>query len=191
MGRPRASTRGFAGMPSLPGLSARLPPASSTSEPRNLSRHWLAWWPPHWPTWSSHSPHAAPVIQPGRTRGCLRKDDRCLLQDERSRILQTHTDRPRKGRTPVTADQMAAEDICRMDAVTLAREIREKQVSPTEVVDAVLDRMNRLEPTLHAFCTPAPDQAHADAQRVEKALMSGEDVGALAGIPIGIKDLVC
>jgi aspartyl-tRNA(Asn)/glutamyl-tRNA(Gln) amidotransferase subunit A len=61
----------------------------------------------------------------------------------------------------VTPDQIAGQDICRMDAVTLAREIREKRVSPTEVVDAVLDRMDRLEPTLHAFCTPAPDQAHA------------------------------
>jgi aspartyl-tRNA(Asn)/glutamyl-tRNA(Gln) amidotransferase subunit A len=78
-----------------------------------------------------------------------------------------------------------------MDAVTLAGEIRAKRVSPTEVVEAVLDRMDRLEPILHAFCTPTPDQARADAKRIEKELMSGAEVGVLAGVPIGIKDLVC
>ncbi len=78
-----------------------------------------------------------------------------------------------------------------MEAVTLAEAIRTKQVSPKEVVEAVLERMDRLEPTLHAFCTPAPDQARADAERIEKAVMSGEEVGVLAGVPVGIKDLVC
>jgi aspartyl-tRNA(Asn)/glutamyl-tRNA(Gln) amidotransferase subunit A len=92
----------------------------------------------------------------------------------------------------VTDDhRLAAREICRMDAVTLAGEIRAKRVSPTEVVEAVLDRMDRLEPILHAFCTPTPDQARADAKRIEKELMSGAEVGVLAGVPIGIKDLVC
>ena len=39
-----------------------------------------------------------------------------------------------------------------MDAVALARDIRAKRVSPTEVVEAVLARMERLDPVLHAFC---------------------------------------
>lgn len=85
----------------------------------------------------------------------------------------------------------AGNEICRMDAVSLAREIRAKQVSPTEVVDAVLERMDRLDPVLHAFCTTTADAARADAERIEKSLMQGDDVGPLAGVPIGIKDLVC
>ncbi|SFL55386.1 amidase [Geodermatophilus ruber] len=91
----------------------------------------------------------------------------------------------------MTQQQVTGNDICRMDAVTLAGEIRAKRLSPTEVVAAVLDRMDRLEPVLHAFCTPTPEQARADAERLEQALADGEEVGALAGVPVGIKDLVC
>jgi aspartyl-tRNA(Asn)/glutamyl-tRNA(Gln) amidotransferase subunit A len=91
----------------------------------------------------------------------------------------------------VTDQLVAGQELCRMDAVSLARAIRARTVSPTEVVEAVLERMERLDPVLHAFCTPTPDQARADAERIEKALMSGEDVGVLAGVPVGIKDLVC
>ena len=83
-----------------------------------------------------------------------------------------------------------ANEICRMDAVHLAEAIRSRAVSPVEVIDAVLDRMDRLEPTLHAFCTPTPDAAREDARRIEADLTSGRDAGPLAGVPVGIKDLV-
>ena len=82
-------------------------------------------------------------------------------------------------------------DICRMDAVTLANHIRAKELSPVEVVEAVLARTEKLEPLLHAFCTPTPDLAKETAKRIEQALMAGEEVGPLAGVPVGIKDLVC
>lgn len=76
-----------------------------------------------------------------------------------------------------------------MDAVTLANKIRSKELSPVEVADAVLERIHMLDPTLHAFSTLAVDQARQDASRTERAIMSGEDVGPLAGVPIGMKDL--
>ena len=82
-------------------------------------------------------------------------------------------------------------DICRMDAVTLAANVRAKKLSPVEVVEAILARMDQLEPVLHAFCTPTPDLALETAKRLEQKLMSGGEVGPLAGVPIGIKDLVC
>jgi aspartyl-tRNA(Asn)/glutamyl-tRNA(Gln) amidotransferase subunit A len=81
-------------------------------------------------------------------------------------------------------------EICRTDAVTLSGRIRAKELSPVEVVDAVLDRMERLEPTLHAFCTRTPEMARADAERIEAQIMAGEEAGPLAGVPVGIKDLV-
>lgn len=84
-----------------------------------------------------------------------------------------------------------ANDICRMDAVTLAKHIRAKKLSPVEVIDAVLARMEKLEPILHAFCTPTPDLARATAKKIEKDIMAGKPVGPLAGVPVGIKDLVC
>jgi aspartyl-tRNA(Asn)/glutamyl-tRNA(Gln) amidotransferase subunit A len=81
-------------------------------------------------------------------------------------------------------------EICRMDAVTVAGHIRAKRLSPVEVIDAMLDRMDKLEPILHAFCTPTPDLARATAKRLEADLMAGRPVGPLAGVPVGIKDLV-
>lgn len=83
------------------------------------------------------------------------------------------------------------DDVCSMTAVTMAREIRAKRLSPVEVTKAVLGRMERLEPTLHAFCTVTADLAMDDAARVEAAIANGEPVGPLAGVPVAIKDLIC
>lgn len=83
------------------------------------------------------------------------------------------------------------DEICRMDAVTQAHKIRRKELSPVEVVDAHLSRMEALEPKLHAFCTPTPELARTTAKRIESDIVAGKDVGPLAGVPIGIKDLVC
>ncbi len=84
----------------------------------------------------------------------------------------------------------SASGLCQIDAVTLTRRIQAKELSPVEVVDAVLDRMDKLEPFLHAFCTPTPEFARAEAKRVEQAILAGDLVGPLAGVPVGIKDLV-
>ena len=51
--------------------------------------------------------------------------------------------------------------------------------------------MDALEPTLHAFCTPTPELALAMAARVDATIAAGEEVGLLAGVPIGVKDLIC
>jgi len=77
-----------------------------------------------------------------------------------------------------------------MDAVALVRLVRAKQLSPVEIINAVLERMDRLEPVLHAFCTPMPELAYGEAKRIEKRVMSGEPLGPLAGVPVGIKDLI-
>jgi aspartyl-tRNA(Asn)/glutamyl-tRNA(Gln) amidotransferase subunit A len=84
---------------------------------------------------------------------------------------------------PTTAQ---ANEICRMTAVELASVIRARDVSAVDVIDAVLDRMDRLEPVLHAFCTPTPDAARADAKRIDAELAAGRDPGPLAGVPVGI-----
>jgi len=82
------------------------------------------------------------------------------------------------------------DEICRLDAVALAGLVRARKLSPVEVVEAVLDRMQALEPRLHAFCTPTPDAARADARCLERDIMAGKDVGPMAGVPLWIKDLV-
>ncbi|MGI3777777.1 MAG: amidase [Janthinobacterium lividum] len=64
-------------------------------------------------------------------------------------------------------------------------------MSAVEVTTACLARMEALEPQVHAFCTPTPEIALAQAQAVDRAIAAGEPVGRLAGVPIGVKDLIC
>ena len=84
----------------------------------------------------------------------------------------------------------ADNEICRMDAATVAAKVRDKKLSAAEVTEAVLRRMEKLEPHIHAFCTPTPDVARAAAAAVDAKIAAGKDPGLLAGVPIGIKDLV-
>lgn len=82
-------------------------------------------------------------------------------------------------------------DICSLDAVALAALIRAKKVSALEVTDAILARMETLEPRLHAFCTPTPDLARSTAKQIDKRIAAGKTIGPLAGVPWGCKDLIC
>lgn len=86
---------------------------------------------------------------------------------------------------------MKGSDICELDARTLAQLIRAGELSALEVTEAVLARLEHLNPVIHAFCTPTPEQARSDAAAVDKLIASGHEPGALAGVPVGIKDLVC
>lgn len=85
----------------------------------------------------------------------------------------------------------SSSDICSLSAGIVAEEIRARRLSAVEVTQAALERMESLEPTLHAFCTPTPEQALTEARRVDAMLASGRDVGVLAGVPVAIKDLIC
>lgn len=82
------------------------------------------------------------------------------------------------------------QDILQLDAITLAARIRDKSLSPVEVVSASIERMEKLEPELHAFCTPTTDSALLQAKKIEQRILRGEDAGPLAGIPVAIKDLI-
>lgn len=84
----------------------------------------------------------------------------------------------------------SSDDLCFLDAMTLARLVRERQVSPCDVVEAVLARQEELEPHLHAFCTPTAELARATARRLEAELLTGRPVGPLCGVPVAIKDLI-
>jgi aspartyl-tRNA(Asn)/glutamyl-tRNA(Gln) amidotransferase subunit A len=76
------------------------------------------------------------------------------------------------------------------DALTLARQIRTKAVSPVAVVDAVLRRIESLQPTVNAFITVTADEAREAARRAESAVMAGGDLGPLHGVPFSVKDLL-
>jgi aspartyl-tRNA(Asn)/glutamyl-tRNA(Gln) amidotransferase subunit A len=76
------------------------------------------------------------------------------------------------------------------DALTLARQIRAKEVSPVAVVEAVLRRIETLQPSVNAFITVTADEARAAARRAEAAVMAGGPLGPLHGVPFSVKDLL-
>ena len=80
--------------------------------------------------------------------------------------------------------------VIRTDALTLAHRIRTKQVSAVAVVDAVLQRIETLQPRVNAFITVTADEARDAARRAEAAVMSGEPLGPLHGVPFSVKDLL-
>jgi amidase len=76
-----------------------------------------------------------------------------------------------------------------LSATDLALRIRNKQLSPVEVVRAHLAAIERHNPTINAICTLTADQAIRDAFAAERAIAAGQALGALHGVPIGIKDV--
>ncbi|OYY89210.1 MAG: amidase, partial [Polaromonas sp. 28-63-22] len=81
-------------------------------------------------------------------------------------------------------------DYAYTSAIDLGRAIAAKAISPVEVMHACLARMDALEPHLNCFVTATPDEALAAARRAERALMAGEALGALHGVPLSVKDLI-
>src|SRR5438094_6295689 len=75
-------------------------------------------------------------------------------------------------------------------AIELAALIRSKQISPVELTEAVLARIDALNPRLNAFCLVAHDLARRGAREAEIAVTKGEPLGALHGVPLSIKDVL-
>jgi Asp-tRNA(Asn)/Glu-tRNA(Gln) amidotransferase A subunit family amidase len=85
---------------------------------------------------------------------------------------------------------MSDERLCWLPATTLSEMYRRKEVSPVEVVDAVLDRLERVNPGINAFVTVLADQAREAARRAQEQLANGtDDLPPLHGMPVTVKDL--
>jgi len=74
-----------------------------------------------------------------------------------------------------------------LPAVEMARQIREKKISPVELADAHLEKINRLNPKLNAFVHVDAEHVRREASAAEAAVMSGKSAGPLHGVPISIK----
>ncbi|MEX2650681.1 MAG: amidase family protein [Alphaproteobacteria bacterium] len=84
---------------------------------------------------------------------------------------------------------MDATELCFTPATALAPMIRRKEISPVELIDAVLARIEALEPRLNAFATLTAESARVAARAAEAAVMKGGTLPPLHGIPVTIKDL--
>lgn len=85
---------------------------------------------------------------------------------------------------------MANQEICWMSAVDMAAAIREKKLSPVEVVSAILERIEAINPKINAYVTLTAETAMAEAKVAEDTAMRGGKLGPLHGVPVSIKDLV-
>jgi aspartyl-tRNA(Asn)/glutamyl-tRNA(Gln) amidotransferase subunit A len=74
-------------------------------------------------------------------------------------------------------------------AQELVKLIRSKAISPVELMEETLKRIEAINPALNAFVVIRAEEAIDEAKALEKRIVSGEDQGPLAGIPIGVKDL--
>jgi Asp-tRNA(Asn)/Glu-tRNA(Gln) amidotransferase A subunit family amidase len=85
---------------------------------------------------------------------------------------------------------MSAQDLALASATELAALIRRKAASPVEVIEAVLARIDRLNPGLNAYCLVTAETARREAAAAEAAVMRGAALGPLHGVPFSVKDLV-
>ena len=78
-----------------------------------------------------------------------------------------------------------------LTAMELRDRIAAGQVSSVEATRVVLERIDRLDPVVGAYLSIFPERALETAKEVDRRVAAGEPVGALAGVPIAIKDVLC
>src|SRR5256714_3012333 len=127
-------------------------------------------------------------LHPHRESGRGDRRARAPEQAPRRRLLPVEV-QGRRGRVlPHRRVHGGMEDLADRSATELARLVRSREVSPVEVVEACLARVERYNPAVNAVVTLNP-RALDDAGDRERGLVRGEGVGLLAGLPVGIKDV--
>ena len=81
-------------------------------------------------------------------------------------------------------------EICCMSATELRRAIGAKRLSPVEIMDAALERIDKINPRVNAYCTVVAESARKEAKKAEQKVMNKEPLGKLHGLPVSIKDLI-
>ncbi len=92
----------------------------------------------------------------------------------------------REARLSATFD-IQMDDLTFLSAVVMARQIREKEISPVELAEAHLAKIERLNPRLNAFVDLDGKRVRREAASAEDAVMNGDALGPLHGVPISIK----
>ena len=80
-------------------------------------------------------------------------------------------------------------DLCDLTASELRRMIGRKDISPIELVESCIDRIESVDGQMNAIVTKSYERARAEARDAEQAVVDGEELGLLHGLPVGIKDL--
>ena len=83
---------------------------------------------------------------------------------------------------------MADLDLAYLSAGEQAQRVASGDISPVELVDNALDRIAEINDSLNCFCFVWDDEARAAAQQAADAVISGDELGVLHGVPIALKD---
>ena len=81
-------------------------------------------------------------------------------------------------------------DIHELSGVEQARLLQNREISAVEILDAHLARIEEINPAINAVVTMSEEIARDQARSVDDRLAKGEDVGPLAGLPVGVKDTI-
>ncbi|MHA1671326.1 MAG: amidase [Promethearchaeota archaeon] len=84
---------------------------------------------------------------------------------------------------------MNKEDICFLPAWEMKEKIASQELSSTEITEVIIERIEKINPIINAYCTTTFDLARTMAKEADEAVKKGEKIGLLNGIPTSIKDL--
>ncbi|MFX1327780.1 MAG: amidase [Promethearchaeota archaeon] len=84
---------------------------------------------------------------------------------------------------------MNKEDICFMSACEMRDKIKTQELTSQEITEIIIERIEKINPIINAYCTTTFDLARDRAKKVDEMTRNGESLGLLSGIPISIKDL--
>ncbi|MGF6639621.1 amidase [Paraburkholderia sp. 35.1] len=84
---------------------------------------------------------------------------------------------------------MTHDSLVSLSAVDARRLIGDRSISPVELLDACIARIEAINPAVNAMAATCFERARDEARRAEAAVMRGEPLGSLHGVPIGVKDL--
>jgi Asp-tRNA(Asn)/Glu-tRNA(Gln) amidotransferase A subunit family amidase len=81
------------------------------------------------------------------------------------------------------------DDLLALSAVELRRRIGTKEISPVELLAACIERIAKFNPAVNAITATCYERARQEAKAAEAAVLRGDPLGLLHGLPTGIKDL--
>ena len=83
---------------------------------------------------------------------------------------------------------MNKNEICFKSACDIVDMIKRQEISSQEITDIIIERIEKINPIINAYCTPTFDIARDMAKKADQAIRKGEKPGLLHGIPTSIKD---
>jgi len=85
---------------------------------------------------------------------------------------------------------MNKEDICFMSAFEMREKIKSQELSSIEITETIIERIEKINPIINAYCTPTFELARETAKKADEAVKRSNTLGLLHGIPTSIKDLM-